>query len=245
MIRLIIVAIFLFVFLLISLPIQFIFFLIGKCGGEKFKDIVSLRLVQWAFRVILFFCGVKLTIIGEENIPKDKAVLYISNHRSIFDIVVSYSRMPTLTGFISKDSMNKVPIIRVWMRYLHCLFLDRSDIKKGLQMVLAAIDQIKKGISMTIFPEGTRSKSEDITELLPFKEGSFKIAEKSGCPIVPIAMSGTDEIFERQFPRIKSTHVILQYGTPIDPTAMDREEKKHLGATTREVIRQMLMTHNR
>lgn len=81
------------------------------------------------------------------------------------------------------------------MRYLHCLFLDRKDIKQGLKTILTAIEKIKSGISICIFPEGTRNKNKDELELLPFHEGSFKIASKSGCAIHPDG----DEQYRRNF----------------------------------------------
>ena len=94
------------------------------------------RQVQWAFKVILFLCGTKLTVIGEENVPKDQPVLYIANHQSYFDIVVSYSRCPGLTGYIAKDGLAKVPILSIWMKRLYCLFLNRQDIKEGMKTIL-------------------------------------------------------------------------------------------------------------
>ena len=144
----------------------------------------QLRIVQWGFRCVSFLSGIKLTVKGEENVPTDQPVLYIGNHRSFFDIVVTYARCPGLTGYISKDGVNKVPILGLWMRRLYCLFLDRKDLKQGLKVILTAIDQVKSGISICIFPEGTRNKdAEHPDTLLPFKEGSFKIAQKTKCPI--------------------------------------------------------------
>ncbi len=97
--------------------------------------------------------GVHLTVEGKEHVPTDQAVLYIGNHRSIFDIVITYAQCPNLTGYISKDGVNKVPLLGIWMRRLYCLFLDRKDLKQGLKTILTAIDQVKSGISICIFPE--------------------------------------------------------------------------------------------
>ena len=102
MIRLILVAVFLISFLVLSIPILIAEWLIGKYN-MPLKDKSSLVIVQWAFRVILFFSGVRLDVRGEENIPKDTPVLYIGNHRSYFDIVITYARVPRLTVFISKN----------------------------------------------------------------------------------------------------------------------------------------------
>ena len=205
MLRAILALLFAILYLIIGIPVLFVEWIIGKFNRQA-ADISQLRMVQWAFRVILFICGTKLTIIGEENVPKDQPVLYIGNHRSYFDIIITYSRCPRLTGYVAKDSMKKVPLLSTWMTRLHCLFINRSDVKEALKTILAGIDNIKNGISMCIFPEGTRNKTDDL--MLPFKEGSFKIAEKSGCPIIPMAITNSADVLEAHMPRVKKAHVI-------------------------------------
>lgn len=177
--RTILVVLYVFLFLLLGLPVLGIEWIISKFNKQA-ADISQLRIVQWGFRCVSFLSGIRLTVKGEENVPTDQAVLYIGNHRSFFDIVVTYARCPGLTGYISKDGVNKVPVLGIWMRRLYCLFLDRKDLKQGLKVILSAIDQVKSGISICIFPEGTRNKdAEHPDTLLPFKEGSFKIAQKT------------------------------------------------------------------
>ena len=201
MIRLVIVAITVIGFLILSIPILFVEWIIGKFSPRT-KEISSLRIIQAVFKFILWEAGTKVTIIGEENVPKDTPVLYIGNHRSYFDIVLSYSRCPIRTGYIAKKEMERYPLLSNWMRYLHCLFLDRKDIKQGLKTILTAIEKIKSGISICIFPEGTRNKNKDELELLPFHEGSFKIASKSGCAIIPMAMNNTADTAEAALIRL-------------------------------------------
>lgn len=241
MIRTILVLLFAILFLIIGLPILFVEWIIGKFIQQA-ADISQLRMVQWAFKVILFLSGTKVTVLGEENVPKNEPVLYIGNHCSNFDTIITYARCPGLTGYIAKNSMEKVPLLSLWMKRLHCLFIDRENVKEALKTILAGIDNIKHGISMCIFPEGTRNKTPE-NGLLPFKEGSFKLAEKTGCAIVPMAISNSAHILETQFPRIKATHVILEYGTPIYQNELEKEEKKHIGAHTQKVIEGMLEEH--
>ena len=241
MLRILLALLFVILYLILGIPVLCVEWVIGKFN-PKAADLSQLRMVQWAFRVILFFCGTKLTVIGEENVPKDEAVLYIGNHRSIFDIIITYARCPGLTGYVAKDTLQKVPLLSLWMRRLHCLFLNREDVKEALKTILTGVDNIKNGISMCIFPEGTRNKTDEL--MLPFKEGSFKMAEKTGCAIVPMAISGSAEIFEAQFPRAKSVHVILEYGKPIYPKELDKETKKKLGSHCRDVIAKMLEKNN-
>ena len=138
--RSVLIVIFVFFYLLLGLPVLGAMWIIHKFA-PAWADMAQLRLVQWAFRVIIFLSGADIEFIGEENVPKDEAVLYIGNHRSFFDIIITYSRCPRPTGYISKQSITKIPVLGLWMKRLHCLFLDRDDIKQGLKVVLAAIDR--------------------------------------------------------------------------------------------------------
>ncbi len=235
MLRFILIAIFLVIFFIISLPLFVIEWLIGKFNPRA-KDISSLRIVQTAFKVILFIGGVKTTIVGFDNIPKDEPVLFVGNHRSFFDVIISYSMMPHLTGFVSKKEIEKIPLLRTWMRYLYCLFLDRSNIKEGLKTILSGIDNIKNGISIVIFPEGTRNEDDGIKH---FKQGSFKISEKSGCKIIPMVQNNTSAVFEDHFPWIKSTHTVIEFGTPIDISTLEEGQRKAIGAYTHDIMLEM------
>lgn len=97
--------------------------------------------------------GVTYEVQGLENIPSDRAVLYVGNHRSYFDILVGYVTVPGLTGFVAKKEMLKIPLLRTWMQRVNCLFLDRVDIKEGLKTILEGIEKVKSGVSIWIFPE--------------------------------------------------------------------------------------------
>lgn len=110
------------------------------------------------------------------------------------------------------------------MQYLYCLFLDRENAKEGLKTILKAIEYVKNGISIFIFPEGTRNKGEELS-LLPFKDGAFRIATKTGCPIVPVSLNNTADILENHFPHIKKTHVVIEYGKPIYPNELVLRQK--------------------
>lgn len=233
MIRFIFVVLFLVVFLILFIPVMLVEWLIGK-KSPNMKDYSSLRIVQWAFKVILWIAGVNVTVIGEEHIP-DEPVLYIGNHRSFFDVPITYSRCRRLTGFVAKKEIEKVPLLSTWMRFLYCLFLDRDDVRAGLKTILTAMEQVKNGISIFIFPEGTRNKGEELS-VLPFHDGSFKIAEKTGCAVIPVSINNSVQILEAHFPFIRKTHVVLEYGEPIYPNTLDKEAKKQLGTYCHDLI---------
>ena len=239
MIRFILVILTAFLYLILSIPVLLVLLLIRKKKPEV-CDKVSRSLIRWIFRVILFFSGTKITVKGQENIPKDRAVLYIGNHRSYFDILVGYVTVPSLTGFVAKKEMEKIPLLSSWMKLVNCLFLDRVNLKEGLKTILAGIEQVKRGVSVWIFPEGTRNKNDDPLDMLTFKEGSLKIAEKSGCYVVPVALTGTAEVFEQHFPKIKPSHVTITFGEPFHTKELPPEVKKFPGAYTEEQIKAML-----
>ena len=236
MLRTILAALFAFLFLVLGLPVLGIEWLYRKIN-KKGADLSTLRIVQWALSVITTISGVNVIVEGAQNIPDDEAVVYIANHRSIFDVIIGYTHCPGLTGFIAKNNLEKVPVLRVWMRRVHCYFLDRSNPRDGLRVILSAIEDIKRGISIFVFPEGTRTKTG---EMLPFKEGTFKMATKTGCAIIPVAITGTDEILRNHIPFIRKTTVVFHYGTPIYPDQLEADQKKHIGAYTQSVIADML-----
>lgn len=233
MIRFILVAFFVGLFLILSIPLMVFEWLFRKWKPQK-ADKSSLAIVNWAFRIVIFLSGTKVIVLGEENVPKDTPVLYVGNHRSFYDIILTYVRVPRPTGYVAKKEMLKVPLLSVWMRRLHCLFLDRADVKQGLKTILEAIEKTKEGISICIFPEGTRNKVND--SFLPFHDGSFKIAEKGKIPVVPMTIVNSSAIFEDQMPRIKKATVILEYGKPVDMATLDKNARKNPGSYFQSII---------
>lgn len=234
MIRLILAAMWLVFFFITGIPLILVELLLGKIN-KKARDYSSLRIVQFILKGVLFIAGTKTTIIGIENIPKDEAVLFVGNHRSLFDVVIAYTLMPGLTGFIGKKELSKVPFLNIWMKFVNCLFLDRNNIREGMKTMLTGMDMVREGISMTIFPEGTRSESD---KMLPFKEGSLKIAEKTGCKIIPMVQNNTEACFEKQYPRVRKAHTVLEFCEPIEVDKLTKEEKKFLGAYVQKIIQE-------
>ncbi len=230
------VVLFLLIFFLLSPPLFLVLHFIGKKDPRK-KVEYSQRIVVGALRLILTVCGIKTTVIGLDNIPKNQASLFVFNHRSYFDILIGYTTVTTLAGFVAKKEMEKIPFLRVWMRNLNCLFLDRENIREGLKTILKGIEHIKNGYSIFIAPEGTRNRSDS---LLPFKEGSLKIAEKAKCPIIPVSMNNADEAFEKHFPWIRRAHIVIEYGEPILINNLSKEDQKFLGSYVQGIITETL-----
>ena len=126
-----------FLFLVLTLPVLFILWQIGKKNPEK-RDNIAFKMVRWIFKVIIVVSGIKLTVKGEENIPKDQGVVYIANHRSIFDIVITFSRFFAPTCIVAKKELERVPIFKTWLIYNKALLLDRNDLRQGMETIKKA-----------------------------------------------------------------------------------------------------------
>ncbi|MGI6106911.1 MAG: lysophospholipid acyltransferase family protein [Lachnospiraceae bacterium] len=240
MIRMIIGVIYAALFFIIGMPVQLVLYLIGR-KNENLRDRGARRVVQFGCRGLLAICGVKVKVEGAENLPKDgEAVLYVGNHRSFFDVFVGYPYFPSVTGYVAKKEFAVFWPLRYWVILVRGVFIDRNDMKQSMKAIVEAIQNVKKGISMVIYPEGTRSRGESELDMLPFKEGSMKIAEKARCPVIPMAMTHTQDIFEKQFPLVKPQHVTLRFGEPVDLSALPKEERKFSGNLMRDKIRGML-----
>ena len=150
--------------------------------------------------------GTRFHIKGLENIPKDKAVLFVSNHQGDFDIAVFLAYIPIPHGYVSKIEIMKVPLLRDWMKLLRCVFIDRSNIRQTAGAFVEGIKTLKSGHSLVMFPEGTRSKSSNMGE---FKPAAFKLATKPKVPIVPVTLNGTYNIMEANNNWIKPADVYV------------------------------------
>ncbi|MCR5417238.1 MAG: 1-acyl-sn-glycerol-3-phosphate acyltransferase [Pseudobutyrivibrio sp.] len=236
MLRTIITLLFVVIFLIVSIPIWGILYIVGLFN-KPLKDKVGYQIVAWAFGVVGFLAGARPEVRGLENIPKDQSVLFIGNHQSFFDVVLGYNLCPPITGFLSKKTFEKVPLLNVWMHMNYCLFLTRTDPRQDLKLIIKAQEFIKQGISMFVFPEGTRSKDG---KMQPFHEASFKIATKTGCPIVPVCFTNTREVFETHLPRLKKTKVIITFMPPVDPKSLEGDDKKYIGAYVQRMMQAQL-----
>ena len=239
MVRFILSLIIAAIYLILTLPVLFILWLLGKAQPSA-RDRAARAMIRWVFRILIAAAGVKVTVIGADRVPSDTAVLYTGNHRSIYDILLTYVRCPRICGYVAKKELGNIPLFSLWARYINCLFFNREDLKEGMKMILEGIDMLKQGKSVFIFPEGTRNKSASDLPLLPFHEGSFRMALKSKCPIVPVAICNTINIWEGHFPRIRSAHVVIEYGTPIYTDDLEPAVRKKVGAYVREQMEEMI-----
>lgn len=237
----VITLIFVVFYLLIVLPLQLVTWILIKLAPKTGNRLANAA-ASFGFKILEKITGAHVKVIGEDRIPKDVPVLYIGNHRSFYDVIFTFHRAPGNIGYLSKIEFKKIPVLSWWMSMLHCEFVDRNDIKQGLKTILKCIDNVKSGISMMIFPEGTRNHDEGT--VMEFHEGSFKVALKSGCPIVPVTLCHTGAVLEDHYPWIRKADVTIEYGEPIYPEKLSDEERKHIGAYTRQIILDTLNKNN-
>lgn len=234
MIRLILFAIIMILVCVISLIAYPLSLLIGLFS-KKAKDKFSLKFVQVAMKCILFVCGAKVKYIGLENIPKDgEAVVYTGNHRSFFDVIATYPMFPTSTGFIAKKEMRTWPVVSWWMKNLYCLFLDRKNNREGVKTILEGVNNVKNGVSMMIFPEGTRSREEGHVAM--FHGGSFKLATKSGARIIPVVYNNSGAIWDDHIPWVRSAVMTVEFCAPIDTKNLNITEVNDLANKVHDIV---------
>lgn len=186
---------------------------------------------------LLKLAGCKTTVIGADKIPKDRAVLYVCNHQSNFDIPLMITQLPGKKGFVAKIETLKLPMIRDWMRYMNCVFMDRDDIRQQVKTITEGVNILKSGHSMVIFPEGTRSHDGSLGE---FKPGGMKLATKSGAMIVPVTINRSMDLMKKGSFKIKPAHVTIIVSDPIEITDEMNRETVKLSEEVKAIIQQSL-----
>lgn len=191
---------------------------------------------KWA-NAQLKMSGAKVTVFGQENLPKDSPVVFMSNHQSNFDIPLLIVYIDHFKGFVAKTELTKIPILNSWMENIKCVFMDRNDLRQSVKTIIEGINLVKSGHSMVIFPEGTRGKGGPMGE---FKAGSFRLATKPKVPIVPITINGTYQLMEQNKGMIKAAHIELYIHPMIETAKLTKEETSELPETVKTLIASQL-----
>lgn len=208
-------------------------------GMVEEKEHLTFKATSTWANSLLKVAGVRVNVHGLENLPKDQNVLFIGNHQGNFDIPIYISKIPVPKGFVSKIEVKKIPGVSTWMEYMHCVFMDRSNLRKAGEAIIQGVKVLKNGHSLVIFPEGTRSKGDKMGE---FKAGSFKLATKSKVPIVPVTMSGSYKIMESNKRKwiIKPANVDLYIHPAIETANLTKEEQDILPKKVYEIVKSKL-----
>lgn len=204
-------------------------------GDWATADALTARYVApWASRM-MNHNHVEITTVGRENLP-DGPCVFVANHRSYYDIPLALTQLGAPHPLLSKLEADRIPLIRGWMRLLHCVFVDRSSPRASLAALHEAIDVVGRGYSMVIFPEGTRYKGAE-GGIGEFKGGAFRIATKNHVPIVPVALSHTRALMEDNGNLMRPGRVTVRILPAIETAGLDRAGIAALPERCAELIR--------
>ena len=243
MIKFIIIGIYAVLAVLLCLPVHlYLWISIKKNNYKGWKK--SWKFINGFFESLIKMSGSKVEVRGAEHlkeVPQEKGILFIGNHTSFFDIIILSTIVDRPIGFIAKKEFKKIPFFSWWVADLGSLFLDRKNVRAGLETIKEGTESMNKGLSIGLYPEGTRNHSD---ELLPFKKGGYRMAEESDSPIILVAFTGADDIFENNKPiGIKKSNVIVEFSAPIYPHEMDKKERREVYDNFPNEIKKMLDTH--
>lgn len=161
--------------------------------------------------VILWLSGVKIKVKGLDNLAKNQPYIFVSNHQSLLDIPALFSTIPLNLHFLGKAELKKIPFLGWFMRTMGMVFIERGDPQKSMSGLYQAANLVRQGNHLVIFPEGTRSKTNQIKS---FKKGTFLIAKMALVPLVPIKISGANEILSAGKRKVSSGTISILVGKP-------------------------------
>jgi len=205
------------------LPFAIVALILSPFGLRKPMSHIIYRLAQlWALS-LLPIAG-HTTVKGRENIPKKGGICFVSNHCGFFDIVLLLAYCGRPFGFVAKKELLFVPFMNIWIYMLGGDFIDRGNVRKAIATINKGVKRIKAGGAMIIFPEGHRSKGQG---LLPFHPGSLKLATQANAVIVPVAIKGSYDVFEKNN-RVVSAATKTSFLKPIDTASIPLEDRKQI-----------------
>ncbi len=202
-----------------------------KGTWEEYKSFVDKKLYDW-LNPLIDFAGVTFAVKGKEKIPQNEPIIYTPNHSGAFDIPAIILNTPQPPIFIAKKELRSLPLIKDWMDVMDCVFVDRNNKDKARSSLHDAIEMVKNGRSIVVFPEGTRSKTG---ELGVFKGGAMKIAMETGAKVVPVLLEGTRECLE-ETGNITAGEISVTFLDPIDTRGLTEEEFFKMPEQIRELI---------
>ena len=226
MIKTIIAAFRFFFYLIVRQGIQRKLFRLQAAGNFAERDRILAPMVrEWAQYVVrLTGKKTQVQVTGQENLPQNRAVLFVANHQSNLDIPVLLGYVEKPMAFVAKKELLRIPFLSGWMKLMQCVFLDRKNIRQSVKDMEEAVEKIKDGYSLLIFPEGHRSKGAAHGQ---FKAGSFKLAFTAGVPVVPVSIDGTWRLLEGSG-RLHSANVRVTIHPPVSTENLTKEDQHRI-----------------
>ncbi len=185
----------------------------------------------WAASILLA-SGVRVRVQGRHRIP-DGAVLYVTNHQSHYDVPALVRALPGQYRMVAKKELFGIPVFGWALSLAGFIKIDRANRESAIRSLDEAAGRMRHGHAIVVFAEGTRSGDG---RLLPFKKGGFVLAIRSGCPIVPVTISGSRAILTKGGRRVMSGDIDVVIGDAIPTAGLQMEDRDELMAITRRAI---------
>jgi len=188
-------------------------------------------------KVALWANGVKVRVRGLENLKGKGPYVFMSNHQGSYDIFALLGHLPFQFKWLAKKELFSIPFFGWTMAAAGYISVDRKGTRETARAMNEAAHKIREGMSVVIFPEGSRSQNGS---LQPFKKGGFTLAIKSRVPIVPIAIDGSRTIMPKDRLKVSPGEIWIQLGSPIDTENFSLKDREVLMAKVKERITQNL-----
>ena len=188
-------------------------------------------------RIAMLFSGIRFKVTGKEHVPLDRAAVYCSNHQSNIDPPILFDALHPRMHILYKHEIDQIPILARAFRMGGFIPVDRRNKEAAMRSIEAGAQSIRSGNSYLIFPEGTRSKTDD---LLPFKKGGFVMAISAQAPIVPVAVTGGRASMQRGSFLIRPVTLDIRVGPPIETRGYVVEDRNRLIEIVRGEIERLV-----
>ncbi len=222
-----------------TIPIASTIVLLGALG---FSDSRLQSLARLWARLLIYGAGCPVSLEGQENLVPGETYIFAANHSSALDIPALLAVLPSNFRWIAKKELFGIPVFGPSLKAAGYIPIDRGDLRKAMESILLAVERIKAGASVLIFPEGTRSVDG---QLLPFKSGGFMLALRSGRPVVPLAVIGSNQACKPKSLLLNPRRIRVVLGQPIPTQGLKPGDREQLSEQTRQAVQALLQEHSR
>ncbi len=227
---------------LLTIPFLAIVTILGSLAGllMRLRDPTGdwvLDVTRWWSRWVTRFAGVRINVDNRANLAPDQPYVFMANHASTVDIWALLVGIPRRVRMIAKKQLASIPFLGWVMWAGRFIFIDRQNAVAARRSIDEAGRRIQGGVSVVIFPEGTRTRDG---QMGPFKKGGFHLAMEAGVPIVPIGLRGTRALMPPGSPLVKSGQVFVTIGAPIPTTGLTIDDRPALIQHVRDAIAAMV-----
>lgn len=207
----------------------------------EYPEIEKYRHIQYILKLGVESGNIDLKVFGKENIPEHNGFLMYANHQGMFDVLAIAASCDNPLGVVLKKELANIPFLKQVVACTNSFAMDREDIKQSMQVILNVIEEVKKGRSYLIFPEGTRSRNGN--EMLEFHGGSFKCATKTKAVILPVALIDSYKVLDQK--GCKPVSIQIHYLKPIEYKEYKGMSTVELAAMVRSRIEEVVKEHSK